>query len=182
MTFTKSWLQKQITDLEATRDEIPFGLDEDGNNTLAALKLALAGMEAEPVAVLPADLHPDTKKLVTDFCMALAEKLYNAQLKYGYDADWKQDGWPTQCQAHFHQHIAKGDPRDVAAYCAFMWYHGWKTSAMQDSEANESGYRAIVERISEIVHGKVTDIDLLSVTVKSMKDKLLAAPQQEVKP
>lgn len=50
MTFTKSWLQKQITDLEATRDEIPFGLDEDGNNTLAALKMALAGMEAEPVA------------------------------------------------------------------------------------------------------------------------------------
>ncbi|WP_317178863.1 Lar family restriction alleviation protein [Lelliottia amnigena] len=49
MTLTKSWLQKQITDLEATRDEIPFGLDEDGNNTLAALKLALAGMEAEPV-------------------------------------------------------------------------------------------------------------------------------------
>ncbi|UJD93703.1 hypothetical protein FS593_05040 [Lelliottia amnigena] len=51
MTLTKSWLQKQITDLEATRDEIPFGLDEDGNNTLAALKLALAGMEAEPVGV-----------------------------------------------------------------------------------------------------------------------------------
>ena len=46
MTLTKSWLQKQITDLEATRDEIPLGLDEDGNNTLAALKLALAGMEA----------------------------------------------------------------------------------------------------------------------------------------
>ncbi|ABP59703.1 hypothetical protein [Enterobacter sp. 638] len=52
MTFTKSWLQKQITDLEATRDEIPFGLDEDGNNTLAVLKLALAGMEAEPVAYM----------------------------------------------------------------------------------------------------------------------------------
>lgn len=49
MTLTKSWLQKQITDLEATRDEIPFGLDEDGNNTLAALKMALAGMEAEAV-------------------------------------------------------------------------------------------------------------------------------------
>lgn len=49
MTLTKSWLQKQITDLEATHDEIPFGLGEDGNNTLAALKLALAGMEAEPV-------------------------------------------------------------------------------------------------------------------------------------
>lgn len=51
MTLTKSWLQKQITDLEATRDEIPFGLDEDGNNTLAAFKTALAGMEAVPVGV-----------------------------------------------------------------------------------------------------------------------------------
>ncbi|WP_256660995.1 DUF551 domain-containing protein [Klebsiella michiganensis] len=81
--------------------------------------------------VVPFGLHPDTQKLVIDFCTALAEKLYKAQLKYGYDADWKQDGWPSQCQAHFHQHIAKGDPRDVAAYCAFMWYHSWKTEAAQ---------------------------------------------------
>lgn len=84
---------------------------------------------AAPAPVVPGELHPDTQKLVADFCAALAEKLYKAQLKYGYDADWKQDGWPSQCQAHFHQHIAKGDPRDVAAYCAFMWYHGWKTEA-----------------------------------------------------
>lgn len=47
MTFTKEWLQKAISDIETMRDEIPFGLDEDGNNTLSALKLALAGMEAE---------------------------------------------------------------------------------------------------------------------------------------
>lgn len=76
---------------------------------------------------MPLGLHPDTQKLVADFCTALAEKLYKAQLKYGYDTDWKQDGWSSQCQAHFHQHIAKGDPRDVAAYCAFMWWHGWST-------------------------------------------------------
>lgn len=81
--------------------------------------------------IVPFGLHPDTQKLVIDFCTALAEKLYKAQLKYGYDADWKQDGWPSQYQAHFHQHIAKGDPRDVAAYCAFMWYHGWKTETAQ---------------------------------------------------
>ncbi|EOF4705853.1 hypothetical protein ACKWWX_004306 [Klebsiella oxytoca] len=86
---------------------------------------------AQPALVIPSELHPDTQKLVTDFCTALADKLYKAQLKYGYDADWKQDGWPSQCKAHFHQHIAKGDPRDVAAYCAFMWYHGWKTEAAQ---------------------------------------------------
>ncbi|MEX1412231.1 hypothetical protein ABU989_06015 [Enterobacter kobei] len=38
--------------MEATRDEIPFGLDEDDSNTLAAMKLALASLEAEPVAWL----------------------------------------------------------------------------------------------------------------------------------
>ncbi|WP_227631570.1 hypothetical protein [Klebsiella grimontii] len=85
--------------------------------------------------VMPLGLHPDTQKLVTDFCTALAEKLYKSQLKYGYDADWKQDGWPSQCQAHFHQHIAKGDPRDVAAYCAFMWWHGWSTKPAKTPES-----------------------------------------------
>lgn len=90
---------------------------------------------AQPALVIPSELHPDTQKLVTDFCTALAEKLYKAQLKYGYDADWKQDGWPSQCQAHFHQHIAKGDPRDVAAYCAFMWWHGWSTKPAEGLES-----------------------------------------------
>ncbi|WP_310946309.1 hypothetical protein [Klebsiella quasipneumoniae] len=83
--------------------------------------------KAQQAPSMPLGLHPDTQKLVADFCTAIAEKLYKAQLKYGYDTDWKQDGWPSQCQAHFHQHIAKGDPRDVAAYCAFMWWHGWST-------------------------------------------------------
>lgn len=90
---------------------------------------------AQQAPVMPFGLHPDTQKLVTDFCTALAEKLYKAQLKYGYDADWKQDGWPSQCQAHFHQHIAKGDPRDVAAYCAFMWWHGWSTKPAEGLES-----------------------------------------------
>ncbi|EPH0514457.1 hypothetical protein R8N93_004486 [Enterobacter kobei] len=51
-TLTKQWLQQKIADMEATRDEIPFGLDEDDSNTLAALRIALASLEAEPVAWL----------------------------------------------------------------------------------------------------------------------------------
>ncbi|HHA2000440.1 TPA: DUF551 domain-containing protein [Enterobacter kobei] len=48
----KEWLQKKIAEMEAARDEIPFGLDEDDSNTLAALRIALASLEAEPVAWL----------------------------------------------------------------------------------------------------------------------------------
>ncbi|EOL9087695.1 hypothetical protein ACM929_001757 [Enterobacter hormaechei] len=45
-------------------------------------------------------------------------------------------------------------------------------SSLIHGKAEQTNYRAIVERIAEIIHGKVTDIDLLTVTVKSMKDKL----------
>ena len=64
-TITKQWLQQKIADMEATRDEIPFGLDEDDSNTLAALRIALASLEAEPaihrwrrVTVEPYGLYP----------------------------------------------------------------------------------------------------------------------------
>lgn len=49
-TITKEWLQQKIADMEAARDEIPFGMDEDDSKTLAAMKLALASLKAEAVA------------------------------------------------------------------------------------------------------------------------------------
>lgn len=50
---------------------------------------------------------------------------------------------------------------------------GWKAHRAAMLQGGEqTNYRAIVERIAEIIHGKVTDIDLLTVTVKSMKDEL----------
>lgn len=49
-TITKEWLQKAISQHENMRDEIPFGLDEEDSNTLAALRIALASLEAEAVA------------------------------------------------------------------------------------------------------------------------------------
>lgn len=48
--LTKEWLQNTITSIESARDEMPFGLDEDQSNMLNAFKIALASMEAEPVA------------------------------------------------------------------------------------------------------------------------------------
>ncbi|WP_089577455.1 DUF551 domain-containing protein [Escherichia coli] len=42
--LTKEWLQNTITSIESARDEIPFGLDEDQNNMLTALKIALASL------------------------------------------------------------------------------------------------------------------------------------------
>lgn len=78
---------------------------------------------------IPDGLHPETADLVVRFAEALAEKLRKAEVKYGYSDFWKYDDWKEECQAKLLEHMAKGDPRDVANYCAFMWHHGWPTVA-----------------------------------------------------
>lgn len=54
-TITREWLQQAINDYESVRDELPFGLDDYQGNILAALRIALASLEAEPVAWLHSD-------------------------------------------------------------------------------------------------------------------------------
>ncbi|ELH1937233.1 DUF550 domain-containing protein [Salmonella enterica] len=49
-TITRNWLEKTIAEFENTRDDIPFGLDDDDAKILKVLKQALASLGAEPVA------------------------------------------------------------------------------------------------------------------------------------
>jgi len=73
----------------------------------------------------PDGLHPATKNLVRTFATALAWKLRKAEMKYGYADSWRESDWSEECRGKMMGHIAKGDPLDVAAYCAFMWWHQW---------------------------------------------------------
>lgn len=57
--LTKEWLKQTIAEYEANRDELPFGLDTNSAIELQAFKLALASLEAEPVAYI--FKHPDGK-------------------------------------------------------------------------------------------------------------------------
>lgn len=75
----------------------------------------------------PDALHPATAKLVDKFAAALKAKLLKAQKKYGYSDNWKRDDWEEECQKMLLEHVAKGDPLDVAAYTAFMWHHNYAT-------------------------------------------------------
>jgi hypothetical protein len=90
-----------------------------------------SGIEDHPVVpdlmMLPLGLDDNTRELVVMFALALALKLKSAEDKYGYADSWLENNWEAKCVDDFLLHIQKGDPRDVAAYCAFMWYHGWKT-------------------------------------------------------
>ncbi|WP_203452965.1 hypothetical protein [Enterobacter hormaechei] len=52
ITLTKEWLLKTIAELEEERDATPGAVNEDAALALAAMKLALASIEVEPVAWL----------------------------------------------------------------------------------------------------------------------------------
>ena len=93
-----------------------------------------AKQEAKKWSLMPDDLHPTTKQLVFTFAMALADKLYSAEKKYGYSNGWADKHWMDECRSKLREHIEKGDPRDVAAYCAFLWYHKESTAVSKDSQ------------------------------------------------
>ncbi|MFH5131579.1 DUF551 domain-containing protein [Enterobacter cloacae complex sp. 2024EL-00227] len=50
--ITKEWLQQTIAEMKEHRDLFPGDLDDDHANVLAALRIALASLEAEAVCVI----------------------------------------------------------------------------------------------------------------------------------
>jgi hypothetical protein len=86
-------------------------------------------------------LHPATADLVRRFTNALASKLSMAEQKYGYSDGWRSGDWMDECREELLAHVAKGDPRDVAAYCAFLWHHGERTAAPQPQAPSSDDVR-----------------------------------------
>lgn len=67
------------------------------------------------------------------FACTLVDKLHRSADKYGYhDHPWQRTGWDAQLRRDVREHVTKGDPCDVAAYCAFAWYHGWSLTSPED--------------------------------------------------
>ncbi len=94
----------------------------------------------------PAELHTDSKRLVMAFAAAMAQKLAAAERKYGYGNSWTDKGWMDKCRADLISHLAKGDPRDVANYCAFLWWHNEPTAAQEPVSAE-----------AQAIHGAMSD-------------------------
>ncbi len=80
-------------------------------------------------------LHPATTALVYQFAHAMMEKLAAAERKYNYRDEWQRHDWMDECRAKLREHVEKGDPLDVAAYCAFLWWHVESTRGAVATEA-----------------------------------------------
>lgn len=59
---------------------------------------------------------------------------------------WEKDDWESECQLGLLRHLEKGDPRDVAAYCAFMDHHGWITVPATPSDNAQTAPEPIAWR------------------------------------
>jgi len=89
----------------------------------------------------------DLEILVERFSKALLAKLRTSRAKGR--AGWDCDDWESECQQGLIAHLGKGDPIDVAAYCAFMWHHGWITVGPKYSEADVRGIRAAYDQMND---------------------------------
>lgn len=120
------------------------------------------------VVIVSDSLHPDTKNLVRDFAEQMAAKLRTAELKYGYRNGWLTQEWEAECRQHMLDHIVKGDPRDVAIYCAFMWSRGWRTALPHTGQPREGdgwwpldakGINSLPERLRQYITALETNCD-----------------------
>jgi hypothetical protein len=117
---------------------------------------------------MPDGINVGTEMLVRDFASALAEKLFDAEIKYGYSDGWSKPDWMDECRQKLIDHVEKGDPRDVAAYCAFLWYHKEKTSlasltaALQERDEAKRDYAIIRDDWNQIEAKHEADIKSIS--------------------
>jgi hypothetical protein len=121
-----------VDELLQADTEFENAYPSESKTALEALDTARSRLEAALTALLPDAAATDDPldDLVQRFSVALLEKLKTAREKYGFRGElWRETDWEKDCQQNLLSHLAKGDPRDVAAYCAFMWHHGWSTVA-----------------------------------------------------
>lgn len=132
-TITREWLKQKISDMEATRDEIPFGLEEEDRNTLAALRIALASLEAEPVADVVAWSHPAEERTCD-----IRWRRFDVAPGLLYTAPPAPVSMPKRMRSDYAWAELK-----IAAEDCESWSEGWNAcrAAMQGAEPVTTAYK-----------------------------------------
>lgn len=132
------------------------------------------------VAIMNVDLNPKTAKLIADFAEALSDKLQAAEERYGYTDGWANSDWMDECRAKLREHLEKGDPRDVAAYCAFLWWHKESTALpISQRNAEQSKDYTLRERIEQAwKNWEADDPEMMRSVVRRVLREALDETQQ----
>lgn len=147
--------QLQLSDVQRL-DALINGLRPAGSqpSSLADLVAQFENLSTLSLHV-PRDLAGASKNLIKRFAEALARKMRDAEMKYGRGTEWNNHDWQERCGRDLLEHLKKGDPRDVAIHCAFMWYHGWDTSQIKG--VNSPGIASIAEILNKAIRDALSD-------------------------
>ncbi|MFL3393906.1 hypothetical protein ACJ0NJ_01235 [Enterobacter hormaechei] len=167
-TITKEFTKEQLIEKLQHRISVASGFPESekAQMDLELARIALASLEAKPVSVND-DMAYAFHHAISDSSLGSDEV---EEIKTGLRAAFANVTAPP-APISVPAAMEMDDDFDSAfEHGKAVGWNACRAAMLQGAE--RTNYRAIVERIAEIIHGKVTDIDLLTVTVKSMKDKL----------
>jgi hypothetical protein len=94
-------------------------------------KLLNEATRSNKYQVRDAEEAPDTllREAIRHFSHDVYNKAMLARDKYGFHPlGWATPDWQEELQKGIAEHLQKGDPRDVAVYAMFAWFHGWGTA------------------------------------------------------
>lgn len=112
--------EEAILDLAQRHAHADWGCNQRDDGYIQAVKAIVADALSSAAPVAAHAAHPDDAA-VDRFAAALKEKLAIARGK-------GRSGWenmdPAELSLMLREHVEKGDPRDVANFCMFLWALG----------------------------------------------------------
>jgi hypothetical protein len=145
-----------------------------------------AQADALPIGYIPIpqNLNPDTARMVCAFAAALAARLALSENKPRRGSYWQRTDWRDELVMELQRHVIKGDPRDVAAYCAFAWHHQWSVAPDQTAQP-DVGPNVAVQDVAEQVERRVNERggeaavdDIVALTIEVLWEMQRAQPAQ----
>lgn len=172
--LTKEWLQQTIAELEEECDAMPGAVNEDAAKALAAMKIALASLEAEPVSV-PDELTREEYKR-----RFMEEDNFDDTFRGGWNACRAAmlQGADGNAPAHFRSRPAQSSLSPAQGGNSPVIPDGWVMVPIEPTaEMISSGIAAHFERSQTQIHDRPAPGPMECAYVAM----LAAAPQQEVK-
>lgn len=112
------------------------GIDSTDQTAAESKKLEFERLcEATIRNLSSCDLQHSDDEAVDKFAQAMKQKL--AQAREKGRSGWEQMN-PADLSSMLREHVEKGDPRDVANFCMFLWSLGHAIEAVKPADADES--------------------------------------------
>lgn len=112
-----------------------------------------------------------TASLIASFAGALYDKMNEAEKKHGWKDDWLETDRGDWLRADLVTHLHKGDPLDVALYCAFLWFHKLRTTPIPDVRVSPPKDAWIDAVVDAVVKEMVPEHEYPEITAESYREK-----------